>query len=92
MWNRELSIWQNQGRRPKLYATAMMRYCANIIFVHDGTGDVMCVWILGFRCFQLERDIQTLRERNAEVCHIFLLREDLIYDYMDYTVVRGTSK
>jgi hypothetical protein len=52
----------------------------------------MCVWILGFRCFQLERDIQTLRERNAEVCHIFLLREDLIYDYMDYTVVRGTSK
>jgi hypothetical protein len=34
----------------------------------------MTVLILRLLCLQLERDIQSIRERNAEVCDIVLLR------------------
>jgi hypothetical protein len=41
-----------------------------IHFGHEGTDVVMPVWVMRLLCLQLERDIQNLRERNAEVCHI----------------------
>jgi hypothetical protein len=41
-----------------------------ISFLHEGTDDVMTMLVLRFLCLQLERDIQSIRERNTEVCDI----------------------